>query len=73
MSEKPRVVVDTNIVVSAFILGGTPQEIITAWNANLFHLVMSEQLRLEINTVLSRSTLVKNIPKKRTILGKLFN
>ena len=73
MSARLRIVVDTNIVVSALIAGGAPQKIIAAWNANLFHVVMSEELRSEINTVFKRSRLIRNIQKKQTFLGKLFN
>ncbi len=40
-----RVVVDTNVVVSALTAGGTPQKILKAWIAGVFLSVMSDELR----------------------------
>ena len=68
-----RVVVDTNIVVSALTAGGTPQRIIQAWITGQFQAVMSRELQIEINTVLSRSKLVSMDRKRRILLGILFN
>ncbi len=37
-----RAVVDTNVVVSALVAGGTPQKIIQAWITGQFLAIMSE-------------------------------
>jgi uncharacterized protein len=68
-----RVVVDTNVVVSALTAGGTPQKIIQAWITGEFLAIISEELRREINTVLSRSKLISFDKKRRILLGTLFN
>ena len=68
-----RVVVDTNVVVSALTAGGVPQKIIQAWITGLFMAMMSNELRQEINTVLNRSKLVSADKKRRALLGTLFN
>ena len=68
-----RAVVDTNVVVSALIAGGTPQKIIQAWITGQFLAVMSEELKQEINTVMNRSKLGSFDRKRRVLLGTLFN
>ena len=68
-----RIVVDTNVVVSALTAGGTPQKIIQAWITGQFLAIISEELRSEINTVLSRSKLISFDKKRRILLGTLFN
>jgi putative PIN family toxin of toxin-antitoxin system len=68
-----RVVVDTNVVVSALTAGGTPQKIIQAWITGEFLALISEELRQEINMVLSRAKLVSFDKKRRMLLGTLFN
>jgi uncharacterized protein len=68
-----RVVVDTNVVVSALTSGGTPQKIIQAWITGEFMAVMSHELRQEIKTVLARSKFVTIDKKRRILLGTLFN
>ena len=72
MSAK-RVVVDTNVVVSAFTAGGTPQKIIQAWISGQFLAIISVELQNEINTVLSRSKFTSFDRKRRILLGTLFN
>lgn len=68
-----RVVVDTNVIVSALTAGGTPQKILQAWITGEFLAVISEELRREINTVLSRSKLVSFDKRRKILLGTLFN
>jgi putative PIN family toxin of toxin-antitoxin system len=68
-----RVVVDTNIVVSALTAGGFPQKIIQAWITGEFLAVISKELKQEINAVLGRSKFVKLDKKRRALLGTLFN
>ena len=57
MSET-KIVVDTNAIVSALIAGGTPQRIIQGWINQEFLVVMSQELRHEINTALTRAHLI---------------
>ena len=68
-----RVVVDTNVVISALTAGGTPQKIIQAWITGEFLAVMSTELRQEITTVFNRSKFIKPDKKRRALLGTLFN
>ena len=68
-----RVVVDTNVVISALTAGGTPQKIIQAWITGEFLAVMSTELRQEINTVFNRSKFIKLDKRRRALLGTLFN
>ena len=68
-----RVVVDTNVVVSALTAGGTPQKIIQAWIMGELLVLISAELQNEINTVLSRSKFVSFDRKRRVLLGTLFN
>ena len=68
-----RVVVDTNVVISAFTAGGSPQKIIQAWIMGQFLAVISIELQNEINTVLSRSKFAPFDRKRRVLLGTLFN
>jgi len=68
-----RVVVDTNVVISALTAGGTPQKIIQAWITGEFLAVMSKELKQEINVVLNRSKFFKPDKKRKILLGTLFN
>lgn len=68
-----RVVVDTNVIVSALTAGGTPQRILEAWITGEFIALISKELRQEINTVLKRSHLISFDRKRRILLGTLFN
>ncbi len=68
-----RVVVDTNIVVSALTAGGTPQKILQAWVSGQFLAIISKELQTEINTVLGRSHLISFDKKRHILLGTLFN
>ena len=68
-----RVVVDTNVVVSALTAGGIPQKIIQAWITGEFLALLSKELQNEINTVLGRSKLVSFDKKRHILLGTLFN
>ena len=72
MKEK-NIVVDTNVVISAFISGGYPQKIIEAWAKGTLAVVVSRELQQEINEVINRDKFVQRIVKKRGALGKLFN
>jgi putative PIN family toxin of toxin-antitoxin system len=50
---KPRVVLDTNVLVSG-LLGGTATEIIRRWRAGEFILVLSPEIMAEYEAVLNR-------------------
>ena len=43
---KPRVVLDTNVLVSG-LLGGTATEVIRRWRAGAFSLILSEEILAE--------------------------
>lgn len=51
---KPRVVVDTNVLVSAFVWGGHPQKVVAAWLDNKFVLLLSPFLLTEILKTLNK-------------------
>lgn len=68
-----RVVVDTNVIISALTAGGTPQKVIQAWITGEFLAIMSKELRQEINTVFNRSKFFKPDRKRRVLIGTLFN
>ena len=50
---KPRVVLDTNILVSG-LLGGTATEVIKQWRAGAFTLIVSAEIMVEYEAVLRR-------------------
>jgi uncharacterized protein len=68
-----RVVVDTNVVISALTTGGTPQKVIQAWITGEFLAIVSKELKQEINTVFGRSKFINPDKKRRALLGTLFN
>lgn len=49
-----KVVLDTNVFVSALIAGGTPEKIVQAARRGQIHLVTSPPLLLELSTVLTK-------------------
>lgn len=51
---KPRVVVDTNVFISAFIWGGNPAKIINLWKQEMIELIISPFLFSEIILVFER-------------------
>ena len=56
----PTAVIDTNIVVSAFLFQrGTPYDVLSALYRGAFHIVISERIRQEYMAVLSRPTLIQ--------------
>lgn len=51
----PRAVLDPNVLISAAISPrGAPRELIHAWRANRFELVVSEELLYELQAILSQ-------------------
>ncbi len=49
-----RVVVDTNVVVSAVFFGGVPQAILDAWRDGRIEIAVSEEILTEYEAVLRR-------------------
>jgi len=52
--KKPKVVVDTNLIVSALIRRGSPHKVLQAWSLNYFYLLVTQNLFAEIKMVLGR-------------------
>jgi putative PIN family toxin of toxin-antitoxin system len=50
---RPRVVLDTNVLVSG-LLGGTATEVIRQWRTGAFDLILSAEILAEYEEVLSR-------------------
>lgn len=49
MPDRPRAVLDTNVLLSAILFGGTPLQVIDAWRVRgLFDLVISPEILAEI-------------------------
>jgi uncharacterized protein len=79
MKKGPKVVVDTNVIVSGILTENSyPSKIINAWiSGDHFHPVICKSLQNEINEVFKRPNIAKRIPKSqkelKLILGVLFN
>ena len=68
-STKWRVVVDTNVFVSAFIYGGNPQKIVNLWLKDRFTFLLSPFLLTEILSTLERFSLTPSQTSRlKTIL-----
>jgi uncharacterized protein len=52
MRRKPRVVVDTNVFISAFLFGGKPEAVLDVIHAGAFALVFSAPLQREVDRIL---------------------
>ena len=50
-----RVVLDTNVLISAIFFSGTPSRILSAWIADRFDLVVSTEILEEYREVLTSS------------------
>jgi putative PIN family toxin of toxin-antitoxin system len=55
-ANKPTVVIDTNLLISALIRKGnhSPAQLVTAWRNHYFHLAMTSELISEVEMVLKR-------------------
>ena len=79
MRKKPRVVVDTNVIVSGLLVpGSAPAKIIDAWIAGRgFQPVLSKALIAEVNEVLRRPKIKARLTRKlsplKVVLGILVN
>lgn len=48
LSQKPRVIFDTNVVISGILFGGTPKQILDLWKQEKVAFCISPQLKIEI-------------------------
>ena len=60
-----RIVADTNVIVSAFLWGGTPRRLLDAVEARHFELFTSRALVTELEDVLSREKFTEQLRKTR--------
>ena len=60
-----RIVADTNVIVSAFLWGGTPRRLLDAVEARRFELFTSRALVTELEDVLSREKFTERLRKTR--------
>lgn len=60
-----RIVADTNVIVSAFLWGGTPRRLLDAFQTRQFELFTSRDLVAELEEVLSRETFAKQFSQTR--------
>jgi len=60
-----RVVADTNVIVSAFLWGGVPRQLLDAAEAQRFELFASRALIAELEDVLSREKLAAQLSQTR--------
>ena len=60
---KPKVVIDTNLLVSAAIIqGNLPGQLVTAWKKEQFILLISEPMLVEIKDVATRERIKRKYP-----------
>lgn len=60
-----RIVADTNLIVSAFLWGGTPRRVLDAAEARGFKLFTSRALITELENVLSRAKFAEQLRRTR--------
>ena len=60
-----RVVIDTNVFVSAILWGGNPQKIVNLWLAGAIQIYLSPFLASEINMLLARFAVADDEDKQR--------
>lgn len=71
--DKLRVILDTNIIVSAVLIDkSNPNKILTAWQNKLFTLLISEKLLKEIQEILKREKIVQEYDLSQEEIGKLI-
>ena len=80
MSTRKRkpIVIDTNVIVSGFLDSGDsyPVKIIDAWFFNQILVVISQELKQELNKVFNKpyiAELLQNQKSIKSVLGRLFN
>lgn len=61
-----RIILDTNIIISAILFGGKPQQVLSLIIDSKLELYLSETILSEINSVLNREKF--NIPKDYVIV-----
>ena len=60
-----RIVADTNVIVSAFLWGGTPRRLLDAVEARHFELFTSRALVTELEDVLARAKFAERLGQTR--------
>jgi putative PIN family toxin of toxin-antitoxin system len=74
LSTKPRVVLDSNVFVSAIVWGGNPEKILNLWLRGKFDLFISPEILLETLDVLAKfqvsSRLIEQIKNLIEIHGQ---
>ena len=66
-------VLDTNIVMSAFFWGGNPRRLLVAGYSREVNLVTSQPLILELRTVLSRAKFAERLHESGQSVGELVD
>ena len=70
---KPRVVIDTNLFISAIIVRGSlPDQLLRLWQAGHYILVTSSELIFEIETVLQRNDIKKRYGLSTEIIAQVL-
>jgi putative PIN family toxin of toxin-antitoxin system len=68
-----RVVLDTNVVASALLWGGTPERLIEAVGEGRIELVTSEALLAELAGILGRSKFARKLEQKNLSAAELVS
>lgn len=73
-----KIVVDTNVIVSALLGASFPKKIIAEWLSGQLHVVVDDKLKAELNAVLRRPKLRKSLKSQKqsaikVIVGTLLN
>lgn len=71
--DKPAVVIDTNLFISAIIRGGTPYKLLKAWHEDKFSLILSRDLLGEISNVLKREEIYHKYQINQGEITKLLD
>ena len=66
-----RVVLDTNVVVSALLWGGTPERLIEAAGDGLLELVTTEALIAELAGILGRAKFAAKLRQKNLLVAEI--
>lgn len=70
---KPTVVIDTNLFISAIIKGGTLFELLKLWQTDKFLLAITQEIFQEIAEVFSRDEILKKYQLDQTEIQQLLS
>lgn len=70
--KKPKVVVDTNLLVSALIRRGNPHKVLKAWGLDCFYLLITQDLFEEIERVSRRDWIRNKYGVKQTQIDRFI-